>query len=65
MSKLDEEISEFQAQASPLNEPAVEPTLDILWGEQVEISDEALNFFISKERAAMKAYFERVEGRQK
>jgi hypothetical protein len=50
---------------TPLEEPAVEPSLDVLWGEQLEISDEALNFFIRKERAAMKAYFERVEGRQK
>jgi hypothetical protein len=50
---------------SPLVEPAVEPSLDELFGVQPEISDEALRFFCRRERQAMKEYHIRVEEKRK
>lgn len=48
---------------SPLTEVTDEPSLDILWGEQPDPSDAAIDFFIERERKAMRAYHERVNAR--
>lgn len=50
---------------SPLEEVAGEPSLDELFGEQPELPDEALRYFIAQERAHMVEYHKRVEEKRK
>lgn len=68
MTKIDEELDEAQAQeafGSPLEEIAGEPSLDELFGEQPELPDAALRYFIAQERAHMVEYHKRVEEKKR